>query len=149
MYRQISLLDLKMVTFVTLAFLATTDFSSLAGQDLPPDEPPHDWTPTAINYENVPYPYPVDFLEVSLYGEDHRMAYMDVAPFGESNGQTVVLFHGMNFFVSLTSTFRLSLESATRSINPSFSIDFSIRERLFGSIPIRGAIFVTGVPSFS
>ena len=75
MYRQISLLDLKMVTFVTLAFLATTDFSSLAGQDLPPDEPPHDWTPTAINYENVPYPYPVDFLEVRLYGEDHRMAY--------------------------------------------------------------------------
>ena len=82
MYRQISLLDLKMVTFVTLAFLATTDFSSLAGQDLPPDEPPHDLTPTAINYENVPYPYPVDFLEVRLYGEDHRMAYMDVAPRG-------------------------------------------------------------------
>ena len=100
MYRQISFLDLKIVTFLALAFFATTDSSSLAGQDLPPDEPPHDWMPTAINYENVPYPYPVDFLEVRLYGEDHRMAYMDVAPVEESNGQTVVLFHGMNFFAA-------------------------------------------------
>ena len=57
MYRQISLLDLKMVTFVTLAFLATTDFSSLAGQDLPPDEPPHDWTPTAtVSYTHLTLP---------------------------------------------------------------------------------------------
>ena len=72
----------------------------LKGQDQPPEEPPHDWIPTAINYENVPYPYPVDFLEVQLYGEDHRMAYMDVSPEGESNGQTVVLFHGMNFFAA-------------------------------------------------
>ncbi|MEO2157787.1 MAG: alpha/beta hydrolase [bacterium] len=72
----------------------------LKGQDQPPEEPPYDWVPTAINYENVPYPYPVDFLEVRLYGEDHRMAYMDVSPEGESNGQTVVLFHGMNFFAA-------------------------------------------------
>jgi len=82
--------------FLALPFIG----EGLKGQDQPPEEPPHDWIPTAINYENVPYPYPVDFLEIQLYGEDHRMAYMDVSPEGESNGQTVVLFHGMNFFAA-------------------------------------------------
>ena len=43
---------------------------------------------------------PVDFLEINLYGKDHRMAYMDVAAEGELNGRTVVLFHGMNFFAA-------------------------------------------------
>ena len=82
--------------FLALPFIG----EGLKGQGQPPEEPPHDWIPTAINYENVPYPYPVDFLEIQLYGEDHRMAYMDVSPEGESNGQTVVLFHGMNFFAA-------------------------------------------------
>jgi len=74
--------------------------ATLAGQATPPSEPPADWGPTAIDYSNVPYPFPVDYLEVSLYGEDHRMAYMDVAPTGEANGRTAVIFHGMNFFAA-------------------------------------------------
>jgi pimeloyl-ACP methyl ester carboxylesterase len=74
--------------------------ASVAAQAQPPAEPPADWGATAIDYANVPYPYPVDFLEVRLYGEDHRMAYMDVAPVGPPNGQTVVVFHGMNFFAA-------------------------------------------------
>jgi pimeloyl-ACP methyl ester carboxylesterase len=72
--------------------------ASVAGQAQPPSEPPAEWTATAIDYSNVPYPYPVEYLDVHLFGEDHRMAYMDVAPVGTPNGQTVVLFHGMNFF---------------------------------------------------
>jgi pimeloyl-ACP methyl ester carboxylesterase len=32
-----------------------------------------------------------------MYGQDVRMAYMDVPPGGPANGRTVVLFHGMNF----------------------------------------------------
>ncbi len=71
-----------------------------AGQAEPPSEPPADWGPTAIDYSNVPYPFPVEYLDVSLYGEDHRMAYMDVAPTGQANGRTVVIFHGMNFFAA-------------------------------------------------
>lgn len=63
-----------------------------------PDEPPADWGPTAIDYTNVPYPHPVAFLPVRLWGLDLRMAYMDVPPAGEGNGATAVLFHGMNFF---------------------------------------------------
>jgi len=66
----------------------------------PPAEPPADWGPTAVDYANVPYPYPVEFLHLELFGEDLRMAYMDVAARGTPNGRTVVLFHGMNFFAA-------------------------------------------------
>ena len=32
-----------------------------------------------------------------LYGQDVRIAYMDVAPQGTPNGHTVMIFHGNNF----------------------------------------------------
>src|SRR5207247_11400998 len=34
----------------------------------------------------------------TLYGQDVRLAYMDVPHDGQANGRTVVLLHGMNFF---------------------------------------------------
>ena len=80
-----------------LAFALTSATPALAQQE-PPSEPPADWEATAIDYSNVPYPYPVEYLTVRLMGRDHRMAYMDVAPEGEPNGRTAVIFHGMNFF---------------------------------------------------
>jgi pimeloyl-ACP methyl ester carboxylesterase len=46
----------------------------------------------------VPYPHPVKFLSLTLYGHDVRMAYMDVAPSTQPNGRSIVLLHGMNFF---------------------------------------------------
>ena len=58
---------------------------------------PADVKPGSITYEEVPYPYPVSYLPLTLYGQDVRMAYMDVPPSGQPNGRTVVLFHGMNF----------------------------------------------------
>ena len=58
---------------------------------------PTDVKPGSITYEEVAYPYPVQFLPLTLYGQDVRMAYMDVPPAGQPNGRTVVLFHGMNF----------------------------------------------------
>jgi pimeloyl-ACP methyl ester carboxylesterase len=51
----------------------------------------------SITLENVPYQYPVKFLEVEIGCENLRMAYMDVPPAQRSNGKTVVLFHGKNF----------------------------------------------------
>src|SRR5438067_710373 len=48
--------------------------------------------------EDVPYPYPVRHLALTVYGHDVRMAYMDVPPAGQPNGRTVVLLHGMNFY---------------------------------------------------
>jgi pimeloyl-ACP methyl ester carboxylesterase len=67
------------------------------GDDYPMPKAPADVQPGSINYEDVAYPYPVQFLPLTLYGQDVRMAYMDVPPAGQPNGRTVVLFHGMNF----------------------------------------------------
>jgi pimeloyl-ACP methyl ester carboxylesterase len=61
-----------------------------------PKAPP-DVKPGSITYEGIEYPYPVAYLPLTLYGQDVRMAYMDVPPAGPPNGRTVMLFHGMNF----------------------------------------------------
>ena len=58
---------------------------------------PTDVPAGSITYEDVPYPYPVSFLPLTMYGQDVRMAYMDVPAEGQPNGRTIVLFHGMNF----------------------------------------------------
>ncbi|MEO8683049.1 MAG: alpha/beta hydrolase, partial [Vicinamibacterales bacterium] len=58
---------------------------------------PSDVKPGSITCEDVPYPYAVSYLPLTLYGQDVRMAYMDVPPLGPPNGHTVVLFHGNNF----------------------------------------------------
>lgn len=58
---------------------------------------PTDVKPGSITCEDVPYPYPVSYLPLALYGQDLRIAFMDVRPLGQPNGHTVVLFHGNNF----------------------------------------------------
>ena len=58
---------------------------------------PADVKPGSITYEGIEYPYPVSYLPLTLYGQDVRLAYMDVPPAGQPNGRTVMLFHGMNF----------------------------------------------------
>jgi len=58
---------------------------------------PGDVVPGSITYENIPYPHPVKTLPLTLYGQDVRMAYMDVPPSGAANGRQIVLLHGMNF----------------------------------------------------
>jgi pimeloyl-ACP methyl ester carboxylesterase len=83
---------LPLVTLLTLGWA-----SSAGAQSEPPAEPPAEWGVTAIDFSNVPYPYPVEYLDVEVYGQQLRMAYMDVAPTGTPNGRTVVLFHGFNF----------------------------------------------------
>ena len=63
--------------------------------DLP--KAPADVKPGSITYEDIAYPHPVAYLPLTMYGQDVRMAYMDVPPSGTANGRTIVLFHGMNF----------------------------------------------------
>ena len=58
---------------------------------------PTDVQPGSINNEDITYPYPVSYLPFVSYGQDVRMAYMDVPPASQPNGRTVVLLHGMNF----------------------------------------------------
>lgn len=49
-----------------------------------------------INLEGVNYPFPVQYITLTIQGEQLKMAYMDVRP-QNANGQTVVLLHGKNF----------------------------------------------------
>lgn len=58
---------------------------------------PNDIRPGSISCEECPYPYPSSYLPLNLYGQDLRLAYMDVQPQGNANGKTVLLLHGNNF----------------------------------------------------
>jgi pimeloyl-ACP methyl ester carboxylesterase len=66
-------------------------------QTEPPPSAPADVKPGSITYDEIAYPYTVSYLPLTLYGQDVRMAYMDIPPDGSPNGRTVVLLHGMNF----------------------------------------------------
>jgi pimeloyl-ACP methyl ester carboxylesterase len=85
--------------FCLVAALAAGHAAIAAAQGQPPPQvpTPTDVKPGSINNEDVTYPYPVSYLPFVSYGEDLRMAYMDVAPAGQANARTVVLLHGMNF----------------------------------------------------
>jgi pimeloyl-ACP methyl ester carboxylesterase len=50
----------------------------------------------ASTAQKVDYPYPVEYMNLSLEGQQAQMAYMDVQP-AKPNGQTIILFHGKNF----------------------------------------------------
>ncbi|MDH3208063.1 MAG: alpha/beta hydrolase [Gemmatimonadota bacterium] len=82
---------------VALTAVMLLGASEVLAQSQPPAEPPADWGATSIDHLNVPYPYPVEYLDVEVYGTPLRLAYMDAAPVGPANGQTVVFFHGFNF----------------------------------------------------
>ena len=54
----------------------------LRSQQEPLPKAPTDVKPGSITYEEIAYPYPVAYLPLTLYGQDVRMAYMDVPPAG-------------------------------------------------------------------
>ncbi len=72
--------------------------STALAQTKPPSAPaPADVKPGSITCEECPYPYPSSYLPLTVYGQDVRMAFMDVAPAANANGHTVMIFHGHNF----------------------------------------------------
>ena len=78
-----------------VAILAVSSTSFAQNKAASADVP--DVKPGSITCEECPYPYPSSYLPLTLYGQDVRMAFMDVAPAAASNGHTVVIFHGNNF----------------------------------------------------
>ncbi|MCY4265120.1 MAG: alpha/beta hydrolase [Gammaproteobacteria bacterium] len=64
----------------------------------PPKEAPTDWGPVSLNFEEIDYPWPVQYLELRRYGEKMLMAYMDIPPEGRANGKVVFWQHGHNFY---------------------------------------------------
>jgi pimeloyl-ACP methyl ester carboxylesterase len=95
MYTSSRMKQLASLVFAGSLFAASAQLHA-QGQT-PPAEAPADWGPVSSTLEEVPYPHPVHYLDVQHFGQDGRMAYMDVAPTGTPNGQTAMLFHGMNF----------------------------------------------------
>lgn len=84
-----------MKLFIVLICLTSMALAQSQTAALP--KAPTDVKPGSITYDEVPYPYPVSYLPLTMYGQDVRMAYMDIPPAGQPNGRTVVLLHGMNF----------------------------------------------------
>jgi len=82
------------VFFSLLILLSPAGSAQGGGQEL---AAPADVKPGSITCEECPYPYPSSYLPLTLYGQDVRIAYMDVAPQGQPNGHTAVLLHGNNF----------------------------------------------------
>jgi pimeloyl-ACP methyl ester carboxylesterase len=87
--------QLLFVAAVSSVLLARID--TYARQNPAQITTPADVKPGSITCEDVPYPFPTAYLPVTLYGQDLRISYMDVAPLGQPNGHTVVLLHGNNF----------------------------------------------------
>jgi len=84
----------RLVFFIVMVFAAV---ASSAQPRTPSVPTPEGIKPGSITCEDVPYPFPVSYLPLTLYGQDLRIAFMDVAPLGQPNGHVVVLFHGNNF----------------------------------------------------
>jgi len=89
--------DLKSCSLLAMAVVALAVLPAEAASQTTAT-PPGSWGAVSINVEDVPYPHPVSYLQLALYGQDVRLAYMDVKPASAPNGQTVVLLHGFNFF---------------------------------------------------
>ena len=85
-------------TFVLTATFASSALGQGAGPKVLISKPPADARAVSISLEDLPHTHPVQYLALTLYGHDVRMAYMDVMPTGAANGQTIVLMHGLNFF---------------------------------------------------
>jgi pimeloyl-ACP methyl ester carboxylesterase len=83
----------KMVSAIAALMLCHSAIAQRA--EGPPT--PTDVKPGSITCEDIPYPSDVSYMPLKLYGQDLRLAYMDVPAQGTPNGRTVVLFHGMNF----------------------------------------------------
>src|SRR4029077_15735745 len=85
------------LTLALSIVLSAAPLAAQGGSVLPPAPTPTDVKPGSITCDECPYPYPSKYLDIRVYSQDVRIAYMDVAPQGTANGHTAVLLHGNNF----------------------------------------------------
>ena len=84
--------------FKAILFAGSLAVSMTAPAQTPmPVAAPTDVKPGSIDCEECAYPHSSSYLPLTLYGQDVRIAYMDVTPSAAPNGHTVVLLHGNNF----------------------------------------------------
>jgi pimeloyl-ACP methyl ester carboxylesterase len=85
---------IRLFTFTAaLSLSAQAAFS----QSAPSAPAPADVKPGSITCEECPYPFPSSYLPLTVYGQDVRISFMDVAPSVAPNGHSVMIFHGNNF----------------------------------------------------
>ena len=83
---------------LSLLLLGAAAIAGAQGRSiLPPVPTPTDVKPGSVTCDECPYPHPSTYLDISVYSQDVRISYMDVAPQGTPNGHTVMLLHGNNF----------------------------------------------------
>jgi pimeloyl-ACP methyl ester carboxylesterase len=90
----------KLLQPLALLLVILSVASAAAAQErsiLPPVPTPTDVKPGSITCDECPYPYPSKYLDISVYTQDVRISYMDVAAQGTPNGRTAMLLHGNNF----------------------------------------------------
>lgn len=106
----------SLTIFMTVLLSLAVSVTTIAE---PPSEAPADWGPISSTMEEIPYPYPVHYLDVKNFGLDLKLAYMDAPPVGRANGQTVMMFHGMNFAgLAFEPTIKALTEAGFRVIVP-------------------------------
>lgn len=88
---------LRSLTFSLLLLGTATAVAAQGRAILPPVPTPTDVKPGSITCDECPYPYPSSSLDISVYSQDVRISYMDVAPQGTPSGHTAMLLHGNNF----------------------------------------------------
>ena len=88
----------RLIPFMVTVLLGVATAALAQGRAvLPPVPTPTDVKPGSLTCDECPYPYPSKYLNIKVYGQDVRIAYMDVAAQGTPNGHTVALLHGNNF----------------------------------------------------
>jgi pimeloyl-ACP methyl ester carboxylesterase len=85
------------LTFSLLLSVIAVPAAAQGASVLPPVPTPTDIKPGSLTCDECPYPYPSSYLDISVYSQDVRISYMDVAPQGTPNGHTAMLLHGNNF----------------------------------------------------
>ena len=103
---------------VTLLLLQAAATASAQGRAvLPPVPTPTDVKPGSITCDECPYPYPSKYLDISVYDQDVRIAYMDVAPQGTAQRP-----HGACCCTATTSAASTSRRSSTRLTKEGFRV---------------------------
>ena len=95
MPRRLATIFASLLTVVALAGSASGGQAQTAASQ--PGAPRKPAQPIGIGLEEIEYPYPVRFFDLTVEGQQLRMAYMDVPPSAAANGKSVVLLHGKSF----------------------------------------------------
>ena len=95
--KSLLLASLFLVILVCLGSICTAFWAIQASPAIAQSAAVSASNPIGIALEGLPYPHPVQFLNLTIEGQPVRMGYMDIRAGDRANGRTVLLLHGRNF----------------------------------------------------